>query len=593
MISPPHDAASTDLDAWRALALRELRGAPLDRLTSRGVDGLDLAPLYVDAPLRAPVPRAARGFLTIGALDLPLADNLATATEAEHAGGADGVAIASEDADAPTLARLGATPVGLVVATSGTLTGALRLAGHLHPSTRLMAGLDATAWPTRWADGDAKSAELAYLRDEAGPGAVLLPLSRWHEAGADAATELALGLAALAGAVRALGETGMTTEDAVNRIAVRVSVGSRYLTQLAKLRAWRRLAAGMLSHAGLAPTVQPRVWAETSRRALSRRDPWVNLLRGTAAAFAAVAGGADLVTVTPFDAALGRSDAFARRLARNVLHLLRDESGLADSHDPAAGAFALETWTFALQQRAWALFQQLEAARGAGDAWTPGAPRGLGLLAPRAVDLATSWLRSASEARQTRLARRQDALVGVSQYVDFDLTRLARTPALPPLDAQLGGPRDAACWEAFDAGPAPKVAVLTAGPLAEHQARSGWVADLLRVRGAEVHTVHAGDEPDEADLAAAVVAIANFGVQTTVIAAADARHADLVPRLAPRLVAEARCEVILAGRAEADPDPLAAFGVNRRVWAGLDLVAWLRDALPRDVMATPAEENAR
>jgi methylmalonyl-CoA mutase len=591
-MSPPPAAATTELETWRELARRELKGAPLERLTSRGVDGLDLEPLYLDAPLRAPIPRLSRGFLTVGALDLPLADDLASAAEGELAGGADGVALRSEDADDATLSRLGATPLGLVLETSGTLSAARRLAPRLHPATTLAAGLDPTAWPSRWTDPAAKTAELAFVRDRSTPGTIALPLSRWHEAGADAPTELALGLAALAGTIRALNEAGLSAEESVSRITVRISVGSRYLTQLSKLRAWRRLAAGMLSHAGLPATTQPRVWAETSRRSLSRRDPWVNLLRGTAAAFAAVAGGADLVSVTPFDAALGRSDAFSRRLARNVLHLLRDESGLADSHDPAAGAFALESWTFSLQQRAWALFQRLEAARGEGAVSTPGAPHGLSLLAPAAVSLATGWLRAASEARQARLARRQDTLVGVSQYVDHQLTRLARTPAAPPLDARLGGPRDAARWEAFDAGPAPKVAVLTAGPLAEHQARSGWVADLMRVRGAEVHLVDAGAAPDDAALTAAVVAVANIGVQTTVVAVADARHADLVPRLAPRLVAEARCEVVLAGRAEVDPDPFAACGVTRRVWAGLDLVAWLRDALPLEVMAPPAEETA-
>ena len=212
----------------------------------------------------------------------------------------------------------------------------------------------------------------------------------------------------------------------------------------------------------------------------------------------------------------------------------------------------------------------------------------------------TQWARKLG--RICQMGAQSRSMTGMRQAIDFVRSgkigdvkvahaicyKRRKSIGLVDIPAPLPAGIDFDLW----AGPAPKVAVLTAGPLAEHQARSGWVADLMRVRGAEVHLVDAGAAPDDAALTAAVVAVANIGVQTTVVAVADARHADLVPRLAPRLVAEARCEVVLAGRAEVDPDPFAACGVTRRVWAGLDLVAWLRDALPLEVMAPPAEETA-
>ena len=98
---------------------------------------------------------------------------------------------------------------------------------------------------------------------------------------------------------------------------------------------------------------------------LTRRDPYVNLLRGTIAGFAAGVGGADAVTVAPFDAALGRLDAFARRVARNTQALLIQEAHVARVIDPAGGSWLVESLTDALARAAWAFFQEIEAAGGA------------------------------------------------------------------------------------------------------------------------------------------------------------------------------------------------------------------------------------
>ena len=98
---------------------------------------------------------------------------------------------------------------------------------------------------------------------------------------------------------------------------------------------------------------------------MTRRDPWVNLLRTTMAVFAAGLGGANSITVLPFTAALGLPDRFARRLARNTQLILLEESNLAKVADPAAGSGGIEDLTDKLCRAAWALFQEIEAAGGA------------------------------------------------------------------------------------------------------------------------------------------------------------------------------------------------------------------------------------
>ena len=106
----------------------------------------------------------------------------------------------------------------------------------------------------------------------------------------------------------------------------------------------RKLWARVEQACGLAPA-PAYVAAETAWRMMTRRDPYVNILRSTVAVFAAGLGGADAITVLPFTAALGLPDRFARRIARNTQLMLLEESNLAKVADPAAGAGGIEDLT--------------------------------------------------------------------------------------------------------------------------------------------------------------------------------------------------------------------------------------------------------
>src|SRR6185312_1781476 len=105
---------------------------------------------------------------------------------------------------------------------------------------------------------------------------------------------------------------------------------------------------------------------------MTRRDPYVNMLRATIAVFAAGLGGADAVTVLPFTASLGLPDRFARRIARNTQLILIEESHLAAVADPAAGCGAIEHLTQELCRTAWSQFQEIERAGGAAAALESG-----------------------------------------------------------------------------------------------------------------------------------------------------------------------------------------------------------------------------
>jgi methylmalonyl-CoA mutase len=183
-----------------------------------------------------------------------------------------------------------------------------------------------------------------------------------------------------------------------------VADADEFLT-VAKLRALRRLWARVEQACGLDP--QPiRLHAETAWRMTTRRDPWVNLLRTTVAAFSAGIGGADAVTVLPFTSALGLPNAFARRIARNTQLILLDESNLARVADPAAGSGGFEGLTDALCEKAWGLFQEIE--------------REGGILESLKGDKLQARIAAIREPRQKAIATRKEPITGTSEFPNIN-----------------------------------------------------------------------------------------------------------------------------------------------------------------------------
>src|SRR5262249_37042487 len=149
-----------------------------------------------------------------------------------------------------------------------------------------------------------------------------------HNAGGSEAQELAFAIASAVQYLRTLATSGVALDAARHMIYFRLSADADQFPTMAKFRAVRKLWARIEEACGLAP--KPAcVAAETAWRMMTRRDPYVNMLRNTIAVAAAGLGGADSITVLPHTAALGLPDAFARRIARNTQLILLEESNLA------------------------------------------------------------------------------------------------------------------------------------------------------------------------------------------------------------------------------------------------------------------------
>lgn len=250
----------------------------------------------------------------------------------------------------------------------------------------------------------------------------------FHNAGATATQELALLLAGLVTQYDGLTEAGVPIAELVASTALSVSVGTSYFLEMAKLRALRVLWQRLISCYGLeAPAAF--VHAQTSRFYAARATVNTNLLRATTEAMAAVMGGADALTVQPFDTVLTAPSAFSERLARNVSVLLRDESYLDKVADPAAGSYYIEHLTNELVDRAWTMLQTIEAAGG--------------LLPAVASGWVTEQL-DASWKAKVEAVRNGQVLVGVTKF-RHDESELAPAPAQP--DALLPDRRLAALFE--------------------------------------------------------------------------------------------------------------------------------------------------
>jgi methylmalonyl-CoA mutase len=211
----------------------------------------------------------------------------------------------------------------------------------------------------------------------------------WHAAGASEVQELAAVLATLVAFLRITGGRG--------GLGVALAADTDLFTTIAKFRALRLLLGRLAEVIGVPADVA--IHAETAWRTLTQTEPPMNVLRGTIATLAAIAGGADSVTVLPF----GADTEDGQRLARNTQLIAKVEAHLARVADPGAGAGAIEAMTDAFAAQAWASFQAIEAAGG--------------IAAPSALERLTQTVSEMRRRRAQRVASGELPLVGVNVHV--------------------------------------------------------------------------------------------------------------------------------------------------------------------------------
>ena len=436
-------AVPTPLE-WRDAAVKALKERPLESLIHLDADQLATKPLYGTAnggePVFAPRPSDSEGRAwDVRALNEGEdADALNRAILTDLENGAASVLIAGPvAADAGRLARaldavaLELAPVALdagfdgvkaAEALSAAAKGSPRakLAFHLDP---ISAYAEAGGAPGDFAAIMAETATAAATHAATYPEATLFMASGRvaHEAGGSIAQELAFAASSAVAYVKAAVEAGLSVEAALKGVVLGVAVDQTYFDSLAKIRALRLIWASVSKAFGA--EVPAIIEARSSRRMLSARDPWPNMLRLTAAGFAGAVGGADAVVLDGFTRAAGLPDDFAKRQARNTQLILMEESNLGRVDDPASGSWYLDARTRELAEAAWAEFQVYEAEGGV-IACLQG-----GVIQPRiarARDMAEKAFKDGAA-----------QIVGVTKFVDPDV-RPAPVTSAPAAPAAVG-----------------------------------------------------------------------------------------------------------------------------------------------------------
>ncbi len=365
-----------------------------------------------------------------------------------------------------------------------------------------------------------------------------------HDRGASEAQELGWTMAVGVHYLRVLTEAGFTVDEAASLIEFRYAATDEQFPTIAKLRAARRLWARVLEASGAAESAQ-RQHVVTSRAMMGRVDPWVNMLRGTIAAFAAGVGGADAITVVPFDEPLGLPDALGRRIARNTSSLLIEESHVAAVTDPAGGSYAVEKLTDDLAVAGWAELGRIEADGGFGEKAAAG-------VKDRVKDVAAR--------RREGIADRSRPLTGISEFPNLGETLPERAPWRGGGVQHYGSP-----YEDMRATPAARpVFLATMGPVAAHTARATFATNLFAAGGVAVEA--AG--PTEGVEA---VTASYAGQSVVCLAGTDAAYAEWGAALVAALRAAGASYVVLAGK----PGERTVSGVDDSCAMGVDALAFL------------------
>ena len=409
----------------------------------------------------------------------------------------------------------------------------------------------------------------------------------YHDAGASAAQELGLSIGTAVAYLRELTQSGLSADQAAGQLEFRYAAGADQFLTIAKLRAARRLWSRVTQVCGIGSAGDGRAAAQrqhavTSMVMMTERDPWVNMLRTTVACLAAGVGGADAITVLPFDSALGLPDDFARRIARNTQALLLDESNLARVIDPAGGSWYVERLTDQLARAGWDWFQQVERAGGQFAALRDG------LVAGWAAD---NWAK-----RSANLARRREAVTGVSEFPNLAEQPVVRDPAPPRPGGGLPRVRRAAPFEALRArsdmilaatGARPRIALAALGSTAVHTARSAFAANLFQAGGIETVLSEAagGSKTERPDTAALTAGFTASGAAVACLCSSDALYAEYAAEAASALKAAGARYVLLAGRPGERREAYQAAGIDEFAYAGCDALAILTTVF--DVIGAP------
>ncbi len=225
-----------------------------------------------------------------------------------------------------------------------------------------------------------------------------------HEAGATAVQELAFTIADGKEYVTRAMSTGLDIDAFAGRLSFFFGIGMNFFMEVAKLRAARTLWWRVMDGLGAKDerSKMLRTHCQTSGVSLQEAEPYNNVIRTTVEAMAAVLGGTQSLHTNALDEAIALPTEFSARIARNTQIVLAEETGITRVVDPLGGSYYVEALTSELVDRAWEIIEEVDALGGMTKAVASGMPKRL--------------IEEAAAARQARVDKGEDVIVGVNKY---------------------------------------------------------------------------------------------------------------------------------------------------------------------------------
>jgi methylmalonyl-CoA mutase len=451
---------------WRALAEKELRGRPLEDLTWKTLEGIDVKPLYTEAdtadlphmggiPGEGPFTRGVKATMYAGRpWTIRQYAGFSTAEESNAfyrkalAAGQQGVSVAFDlathrgyDSDHPRVeGDVGKAGVAIdsvedmkilfdqipldKVSVSMTMNGAVIPILASFIVTGEEQGHDRSVLSGTIQNDILKEfmvrntyvyppepsmriiADIIEYTSNEMPKFNSISISGYHmqEAGANLVQELAYTLADGREYVRTAMERGMDVDKFAPRLSFFFAIGMNFFMEAAKLRAARLLWHKIMTDLGAKSDKSKmlRTHCQTSGVSLQEQDPYNNVVRTAYEAMAAALGGTQSLHTNALDEAIALPTEFSSRIARNTQLILQEETGITNVVDPLAGSYYVESLTSQLADEAWKLIEEVEEMGGMTKAVATGMPK--------------LRIEEAAAKRQAMIDRGNEVIVGVNKY---------------------------------------------------------------------------------------------------------------------------------------------------------------------------------
>jgi methylmalonyl-CoA mutase len=210
--------------------------------------------------------------------------------------------------------------------------------------------------------------------------------------------------------------SGLDIDKFAGRLSFFFAIGMNFFMEVAKLRAARVLWHRVMTELGAKDerSKMLRTHCQTSGVSLQEQDPYNNVIRTTIEAMASMLGGTQSLHTNALDEAIALPTDFSARIARNTQIIIQEETGMCNVVDPLGGSYYIESLTQQLVDQAWEIIERVQADGGMAKAVAAGWPKAM--------------IETAAAARQARVDRGDDVIVGVNKY------RLATEDAIETLD---------------------------------------------------------------------------------------------------------------------------------------------------------------